>query len=104
MHSTAALALTGTPTLDGQSDPDAVFIVQVDAALTTAAGSTVLLVNGAQAANVMWQVQGAVGLVASSRFAGTVLAAGGITVGADARLAGRALTYGAVTLAGSTLS
>ena len=38
-----------------------VFIFQVNAALNTAASSTVNLINGAQAANVFWQVNGAAG-------------------------------------------
>jgi hypothetical protein len=103
-HTAAALALTGTLTLDGRGDPDARFVVQVDAALNTAAGSTVLLVNGAQAANVVWQVEGAAGLGADSTFAGTVMAAGGITIGAGAQLTGRVLSYGAVTLADNRLN
>ena len=102
-HSAAALALTGTLTLDAQGDPDAVFVVQVDAALDTAAASAVVLTGGASAANVHWQVEGAVGLGAGSTFAGTVLAAGGITLGEGTVLTGRALSYGTVTLAGSTI-
>ncbi|AMT81062.1 antifreeze protein [Arthrobacter alpinus] len=62
-HTAAAFTLTGTLTLDGQGDPNAVFIFQVDAALNTAAGSTITLVNGAQAPNVFWQVLGAAGQV-----------------------------------------
>ena len=68
-HTAAALALTGTVTLDGQGDPNAVFIFQVDAALNTAAASTVSLINGARASQVFWQVNGAAGLGASSLFA-----------------------------------
>ncbi|MDQ3502717.1 MAG: ice-binding family protein, partial [Actinomycetota bacterium] len=102
-HTAAALALTGTLTFDAQGDPDAVFVVQVDAALNTAAASTVLLVNAAQPSNVYWQVEGAAGLGAGSTFVGTILAAGGITLGDSAHLTGRALSYGAVTLAGNTI-
>src|ERR1039458_105293 len=43
-----------------------VFVIQVDAALNTAAGSTVHLINGAQASNVFWQVNGAAGTGATS--------------------------------------
>ena len=57
----AAFALTGTMTLDGQGNPNAVFIFQVNAALNTAAASSIRLSNGAQAANVFWQVNGAAG-------------------------------------------
>jgi Ice-binding-like/Bacterial Ig-like domain len=101
----AALALTGTLTLDGGGDPDAVFIFQVDAALNTAAASMVTLTNGARASHVFWQVNGAAGLGAASSFSGTIMAAAAITVGAGAVVAGRVLSYGgAVTLAANTIS
>ena len=62
-----------------------------------------VLVGGAQAANVVWQVRGAVGLGAGSAFTGTVLASGAITVGASATISGRALSQGGVTLASNVL-
>ncbi|MCW2545442.1 MAG: Ice-binding protein [Frankiales bacterium] len=102
-HAAAALALTGTLTLDAEGDPGAVFVIQVAAALNTAALSHVVLVNGALPANVFWQVQGAAGLGAGSTFAGTILAAGAITIGDGTQLLGRALAGGAVTLANSTV-
>jgi hypothetical protein len=103
-HTTAALALTGAVTLDAEGDPNAVFIFQVDAALNTAAGSVVNLVNGAQASHVYWQVAGAAGTGASATFAGTILAAGSITLGANTQLIGRALSSGTVTLAGNAIT
>jgi Ice-binding-like len=103
-HTSAALALTGTVTLDAQGDPNAVFIFQVDAALNTAAGSVVNLVNGAQPSHVYWQVAGAAGTGASAIFAGTILAAGAITLGASSQLIGRALSSDTVTLAANTIT
>jgi hypothetical protein len=103
-HSTAAVALTGTVTLDAEGDADAVFIFQADAALDTAASSVVLLVNGAKASNVFWQVTGAVGLGGLSSFSGTIVATGAITLGAGSTLTGRALSRGNVTLADNTIS
>ena len=98
-HTSAAFALSGTLTLDAQADPDAVFIIQIAAALNTAAASRIVLTNGAQASRVFWQVAGATGIGAESSFAGTIMSVGAITVGASAQLAGRALSYGTVTLA-----
>jgi hypothetical protein len=98
-YTPAAFALTGTMTLDGQGNPNAVFIFQVNAALNTAASTTISLINGAQASNVFWQVNGAVTTGASSSFAGTIMAAGAITVGSAGSIAGRALSFGIVTLA-----
>ncbi|WP_375479482.1 ice-binding family protein [uncultured Jatrophihabitans sp.] len=102
-HTAAAFALTGTLTLDGQGDPDAVFIIQVGAALNTAASSHVVLTNGARASNVFWQVAGATNTGASSTFAGTIMSAGAVTLGDGAALTGRALTHDAVTLANNTV-
>jgi hypothetical protein len=101
---TSALALTGTLTLDGQGNPNAVFIFQVGAALNTAAASDINLINGAQATNVFWQVDGAAGTGAASSFSGTIMAAGAITIGAAATLTGRALSDGTVTLANNNIA
>ena len=102
-HSVAALAVTGTVTLDAQGDPDALFIFQVGAALNTAALSAVTLINGAQASHVFWQVLGAAGTGAGASFSGTIMASGAITLGAGTTLIGRALSRGTVTLAASTI-
>src|SRR5581483_7708363 len=48
--------LTGTLTLDAQGNPDAVFVFQIGSTLTTASSSLVMVINGAQACNVFWQV------------------------------------------------
>ena len=98
-HTSVALGLTGTVTLDAEGDPTAVFVFRTDAAFNTAAGAQVNLVNGAQAANVFWQVQGAVGTGASTVMSGTILSAGAITLGQGTTLIGRALSKGTVTMA-----
>ena len=100
-HSTAAMALTGNVTLDGEGDTGAVFIFQGDAALNTAAASTVTLANGAQAANVFWVITGAVSTASS--FPGTILTQGAITLGASTTVVGRALSRDAVTLSSNTI-
>lgn len=63
-------------TLDAGGNPDAVFIFQTDAALTTGTSSTVLLTGGAQAKNVWWMAGSAATLGVSSIFKGTVIANG----------------------------
>ena len=106
VHRTAAafeLSAGGVLTLDAQGDPNAVFIFQVNGALSPAAGSSIRLANGAQAANVYWQVNGAASTGESSRFVGTILANGAITIGSGGTLNGRALASGAVTLASNTI-
>ena len=74
------LRLTGTLTLDAQGDPDAVFIFQIESTLTTATGSSVSLVNGAQACNVYWQVGSSATLGTRTAFRGTILALTSISV------------------------
>ena len=103
-HTDVAFTLTGTLTLDGQNNPNAVFIFQVNAALNTAAASTITLINGAQASHIFWQATGAVGTGANSSFTGTILTLGASTIGAGGSLNGRVLSQGVVTLAGNTIA
>jgi hypothetical protein len=103
-HQTAALAVTGTVTLDGEGDPGAVFVFLGDAALNTAAASNVSLINGAQPGNVFWVVAGAIGTGANSSMSGALLARGAITLGEGTALTGQALSRGTVTVAGGTLT
>jgi hypothetical protein len=91
-------------TLDAEGNPDAVFIFRVDGAMNTEAGSRVLLVNGAAASNVFWQVTGAAGTGGLSAFSGTIVATGAITLGAGSTLAGRALSRGTVTMTDNTIT
>lgn len=63
-------------TLNAGGNPDAVFIFQTGAALTTGTSSTVTLTGGAQAKNVWWMAGSAATLGVSSVFKGTVIANG----------------------------
>jgi len=100
----AAFALTGTMTLDAHGDANAVFVFQITGAMNTAAGSQVVLINGAQARNVYWQAVGAVGTGANSTMVGTILGNAALTLGEGSTLSGRALAVGAVTLADNVIS
>lgn len=102
--SSAAVSLATTLTLNGQGDPNAIFVFKCGAALgTTAATSRVVLTNGARASNVFWQVVGDVSLGANTSFAGTILGNGDVTAGAGTVIEGRALTRGLVTLASNAI-
>ena len=95
----AAIAITGTLTLDAQGNCDSVFIFQVDAALNAAAGAQIVLTNGALSSRVFWQIAGAVTIGASGSWTGMILGGAAITVGALETVAGAVLTTnGAVTL------
>jgi Ice-binding-like/Bacterial Ig-like domain len=97
----AAFTNTGTITLDADGDSSSVFVFQVGAAFSSAAGSKVVLAGGALANNVFWQVTGAVSLGAGAKLVGTFLGAGAITFGDGASIKGRALTSGTVAVTNS---
>jgi hypothetical protein len=91
--------LTGMLTLNALGNPNARFDFLIGSALTTASSSSVVLLNGAQANNVYWQIGTSATLGVDSSFAGSVLADQSITLQTRASLSGRALAInGAVTL------
>lgn len=92
--------LNSTLILDAQLNPNAVFIFKINGTLSSTAGAEVILINGAQACNVFWQVNGAVNMVSGTTMRGTIIAkASQINLGAGVTLEGRALTAtsGAIT-------
>lgn len=96
---TGTMLLDGALTLDGENNPNSVFIFQSASTVITGAASQINLINGAQACNVFWQVGSSATLGAGSSFAGTILAETSITAGTGATVEGRALARnGAVTL------
>jgi hypothetical protein len=97
--STSTLAITGDLALDAQGNPNAVFIFQIKSGLTVATGGRVVLMGGAKASNVFWQVGSSATLGTGSAFKGTVMAYASITMATGAKLDGRALAqHAAVTL------
>src|SRR4051812_12775296 len=103
--SASSLGLSGDLTLDARGDPDAVFVFQAGSTLTTGFASRVLLIGGAQACNVFWQVGSSATIGTSSAFAGNILALTSISLTTGATLQGRALARnGAVTLDTNTVT
>lgn len=97
----------GPLVLDGQGDPSSVFIFEMNAGgtgLTVGPGSTVSLVNGAQACNVFWRVDTA-SIDTTAVFKGNILALNSITVANGANIEGRLLARnGNVTLDNDTIT
>ena len=60
--------ITGTLTLNGQGQQNAVFIFKMASTLITASSSNVRFINGAQSCNVFWQVGSSATLGTSSTF------------------------------------
>ena len=101
----SGMALTGTVTLDGQGDPDAVFVFQAGSTLVTSSGSAVALTGGAQACNVYWQVGSSATIGTTTSFVGSVLALSSITLQTGATVQGRMLARnGQVSLDTNTIS
>jgi hypothetical protein len=89
--------VTGTLTLDGGGDPNANFVFQAGTSLITA--GDIVLINGAQAKNVYWQVGTSATLGTASQWQGNILALQSITLVDNATLLGRALARnGSVSL------
>jgi hypothetical protein len=76
-----------------------VFVFQIGSKLTTAAGSAVKLINGAQSCHVYWQVGSSATLGTASDFRGNILALTSVALEHAASVEGRVLARnGAVTL------
>jgi hypothetical protein len=92
-------------TLDGQNAPNPMWVFVVAKNLVTAPGSTITLVNGAQACDVFWHVGGSATLASGSTFAGSILAMTSVTVGRSVTIAGRLLARtAAVSLDGDNIA
>jgi len=108
--------ITGSDlTLDAQGDTNAVWVFQMASSLTVgAAGAprSVILVNGAQAKNVFWQVGSAATIngAGGGTMVGTIIASAGITFSTAGNLAittlnGRALALNAsVTMVNTVIN
>jgi hypothetical protein len=95
--SASTIGVTGTLTLDGGGDPNAVFVFQAGSGLTGV--GTIALINSAQAKNVYWQVGSSAVIGVGSAWKGNILSFSSITLNDNTTLIGRALARnGAVTL------
>jgi hypothetical protein len=99
-RSAATIDITsGDVTLDADGDSAAVFVFQMTTTLTIVAGNEVILINGAKASNIYWQVGTSATLGANTVMAGTVMVDQSVTLNAAARVDGRVLARaGAVTM------
>ena len=107
--SSSSIGITGDLTLDAQGDANAVFVFQMGSTLTTGPGAHIVLIGGAQAKNIYWQVGSSATLDTTTIFKGNILAAVTITVNNGAAVEGRLFAGsggggGSVTVQSSTIT
>jgi hypothetical protein len=98
--------LSGTLTLDGGGDPNALWVFQMPSTLITSPNAVVNVINTGAGAGVFWNVGSSATLDLDTVFAGNILAVASVTLnpGADI-LCGRAFALGgAVTLVDNFIS
>jgi len=100
--SASTMGLTGTLTLNGLGNADALWVFLVGSSLTTASSSVVNVTNTGAGAGVFWVMGASASLGSNSTFAGNILANQSITLDPNVSLGcGRLLTpVASVTLAG----
>jgi len=99
--SASSVGVTGTVTLNGQGNANAVFVIQAGSTLTTGSTANIALINGAQAKNVWWQVGSSATLGTGTTFRGNILALTSITLVDNATMLGRALARKAAVSLGT---
>ena len=102
----SAPTFTGNVYLDAEGNNNAVFVIKINGALSTTTFSKVILINGTQAKNVYWKVDGATDISGNSLFNGTIVVNNAaINLSPGSNFVGRALTTnGAITTNGINLS
>ena len=97
--STANLTAANPLTLDGEGNPDAVFIFQASSDLIMGTGSKIILINSARYCRVFWQVSSSATIKTGSQFVGHIFALTSITVETNATVNGQLLARnGAVNI------
>jgi hypothetical protein len=97
--------LTGTLTLNGGGNADAVWVFQMPSTLITSTGAIVNVINTGAGAGVYWNVGSSATLNTNTTFAGNILANTSITMSSGVTLNGRALALtGDVTMINDTVN
>ena len=97
---TSAGYLLNTLVLDGQNDPNAIFVFKFSTTFSVGAQAKTILINGARRCNVFWiggagSATGAIDIGAGSTLQGTFLSHGGaVGSGASCFIAGRQISTG----------
>jgi Ice-binding-like len=102
----AAVQMAGNLVLDGQGDPNAVWIFQISSTLTISTNVSTTMINGGNACNVYWQVGSSATINGGAQFMGNILAQASISLLTGASVSpGRALAQtAAVTMDTNAIS
>jgi hypothetical protein len=97
--------ISGTLTLDGENDPNAVWIFDMDSTLLATGSANVVFIRAAQACNVFWRVGSSATIEPGADFSGNILALTSIALQTGATVHGRALARnGEVTMDTNTIT
>jgi hypothetical protein len=94
----SGVIIADTIYFDGEGDPNSVFIIQMTGNLVQYANKDVILVNGALAKNIFWQISGNVEVGAGAHLEGILLVKTEVTFITESSLDGRVLTQTACNL------
>jgi hypothetical protein len=88
----AAATLTGDLILDGENNPNQLFVIKINGVLDVIGLSEIILINSALPNNVYWQINGALNIGADAIVKGTILANGALSFALGSLLIGHGLT------------
>ena len=90
-----AASIVGTLTLNSEGNPSGLFIFKINGALTTAAGTTIKMINETASGNIFWIAEGAISMGANTSVKGTFIAhSGAISMGTTGNVEGRLFSTG----------
>jgi hypothetical protein len=105
VYKNISFGVSGTLILDARGNTNAAFIFQSGSTVIAEVNSRILLVNGADPCNVVWQVGSSATFKAGAHFVGNVFVHSSVTAGVGASFLGRLLAQdGAVTLDANTIT
>jgi hypothetical protein len=84
-------------TLDGQNEPNPVFLFQAVSTMLTGVGCKIILINGAKAENVLWALGTTFTSGTDNDFQGSIVAGAAITVGTANTMRGHLVARTAIT-------
>lgn len=101
----SSVGVTGTLTLDGEGDPNAIFVFQIPSTFIPATYAVIQVTNSAQPCNVYWLVGSSATLSVGSTTVGNIIAVASVTLNTHAILTGRAFALtAAVTMDTNTIT